>query len=298
MGILDLQALMTNSTGSQNVSIAIIDGSVYKSHPLLATENIYGIGDDSLTVCGNLSDESCFHGTYVAGVLMAIRDSSAPAICPNCKLFVRPVFFNSESTDYQRPSTTPAVLAKAILECLAAGVNIINLSLGILGVRSGLRSELDFALDLAARQNVIVVAAAGNEGTIGGTVITKHPWVIPVVASGENNKPLPTSNLGHCIGQRGLMAPGDNIVSLGGVEGYAKLSGTSVSTPIVTGMIALLWSLFPDASSGQIREAVLNISKRRKSIIPPVASAIRSYEYLVKLQTTNRYGSERKGLQS
>ena len=70
------------------------------------------------------------------------------------------------------------------------------------------------ALDHAMRRGVLVVAAAGNQATVGSTVITRHPWVIPVVAYDADGAPMGQSNFGNSIGRRGLGAPGDRVTSL------------------------------------------------------------------------------------
>ena len=49
-----------------------------------------------------------------------------------------------------------------------------------------------------------MVAAAGNQGTLGSSAITRHPWVIPVVACDLRGRPMNESNLGSSIGRRGL----------------------------------------------------------------------------------------------
>ena len=64
-----------------------------------------------------------------------------------------------------------------------------------------------------------MVAAAGNQGTVGSSVITRHPWVIPVIACDLQGRPTTESNLGSSIGRRGLAAPGENIASLGTTAG-------------------------------------------------------------------------------
>jgi hypothetical protein len=60
-----------------------------------------------------------------------------------------------------------------------------------------------------------VIVAAGNQGTLGSTAITCHPWVIPVVGYDLQGRPMNHSNLGSSIGRRGLGAPGDRITSIG-----------------------------------------------------------------------------------
>jgi subtilisin family serine protease len=112
-----------------------------------------------------------------------------------------------------------------------AGARVLNLSLAV--ARSPSRGEraLKFALDHAARRGVIIVAAAGNQGTVGGTIITSHPWVIAVAACNANGKPVNSSNLGASIGLRGLCAPGEGVTSLGAHGQTLTFGGASVATP-------------------------------------------------------------------
>ena len=113
------------------------------------------------------------------------------------------------------PSATPEELATAIIECIDAGARVINLSLALAQPSVKGEQALEQALNQAARRGVIVVAAAGNQGTLGSSAITRHPWVIPVVACDLRGRPMNESNLGSSIGRRGLSAPGDSITSLG-----------------------------------------------------------------------------------
>jgi len=139
-------------------------------------------------------------------------------------------------------------------------------------------------LNYATQRGVIVVAAAGNQGTLGSSVITRHPWVIPVVACDANGRPVNGTNLGSSIGKQGLSAPGDKITSLG-IEGQPLTSGgTSVAAPFVTGAIALLWSVFPSATAAQVKHALLTSTSRRASVVPPLMNATAAYQYL---QTNN-----------
>ena len=62
------------------------------------------------------------------------------------------------------------------------GARIINLSLALAQRSTRGEQALEEALNQAVRRGVIVVAAAGNQGTLGSSAITRHPWVIPVVA--------------------------------------------------------------------------------------------------------------------
>lgn len=222
---------------------------------------------------------ACLHGTFVAGILSARRGSAAPAICPDCALLVRPIFAEKKTANDEVPSATPEQLAQAILDCLDAGARVLNISAAI--VQPALKSEraLEEALDQAARRGVIVVAAAGNQGTVGSTAITRHPWVLPVVAYDLQGRPMSQSNLGNSIGQRGLGAPGDRITSLGARGQPLTLGGTSAAAPFVTGTIALLWSEFQAASATDVKFAVTqNRATRRTTVVPPLLNAWAAYQ--------------------
>jgi subtilisin family serine protease len=64
------------------------------------------------------------------------------------------------------------------------------------------------------------------------------------------------SNFGPSIGNRGILAPGVNINSTLSGGKYIKMSDTSCAAPFVTGTIALLWSLYPDATTEQVIYAI------------------------------------------
>jgi subtilisin family serine protease len=274
---------MERTTGSREVKIGLIDGPVMTHHPDLAGEHLRDIGGHNGATCVKANSTACMHGTFIAGILSAKRNSPAPAICPSCTLLIRPIFTDATSGREQMPSATPKELATAIIECLAAGARAINLSLALAEPSIKEEQALQEALNQALLRDAIVVAAAGNQGTLGSSAITRHPWVIPVVACDHLGRPLNESNLGNSIGRRGISAPGENITSLGATNQVLALGGTSVAVPFVTGTIALLRSEFPTASAGEIKLAVLQRSiPRRASVVPPVLDALAAYQFLAK----------------
>lgn len=274
-----LDRLMARSTGRSQVVIALIDGPVSMDHPDLSGAHIHEIPGQHGASCSLASSVACLHGTFVAGMLCARRGSSAPAICPDCTLLVRPIFTETPAADAQMPSATPEELATAITDVIGAGANVINLSAALTQPSSRGELQLEQALDYAAHRGVLVVAAAGNQGTVGSSAITRHPWVIPVVACDLQGRPTAESNLGNSIGRWGLAAPGQDIVSLGPGGKPQTSSGTSAAAPFVTGAIALLWSEFPKATAAQIKLAVTQAGKTpRRTIAPPVLNAWAAYE--------------------
>jgi subtilisin family serine protease len=281
LALVKLTALMQRTSGSPDVAIGLIDGSVVTQHPDLAGDYLRDIAGNNGARCMQTNSTACLHGTFVAGILSAKRDSPAPAICPNCSLIIRPIFAEKTTGSEHIPSATPQELAKAIIECIDAGARVINLSLALAQPSTKAEQSLEEALNQAVKRSVIVVAAAGNQGTLGSSAITRHPWVIPVVACDLRGRPMNESNLGSSIGRRGLSAPGDAITSLSAEGPPLTFSGTSVAVPFVTGTIALLWSEFPTATAAQIKLAICQASApRRVSVVPPLLDAAAAYQSL------------------
>ncbi len=277
--LVNLAPLMQLTTGKSEITVGLIDGPVAVSHPALTSENIREVSGVTRGFCATASSIACTHGTFVAGILSARRGAEAPAICPGCTLLVRPIFSEALTDMDHMPGATPEELATAIIETVDAGAHIINLSAGLVQPYSKCERQFQESLDYAAQRGAIVVAAAGNQGMIGSSCITGHPWVIPVIASDLEGRPLAFSNLGNSIGIRGLSAPGDRITSLGTGSDPPRFSGTSAAAPFVTGAIALLWSEFPGAGALDMKMAV-SPARRRKTIVPPLLDAWAAYQMM------------------
>ena len=287
--LVKLIELMERTSGSPDVTIGLIDGPVVTQHPDLAGEHLREIPGKNVGTCTQANSIACLHGTFVAGILSAKRNSPAPAICPNCTLLIRPLFSETTSGRDHMPSATPLELAAAIIESINAGARVINLSLGLAQPSTSGEQALDEALNHAVRRGAIVVAAAGNQGTLGSSAITRHPWVIPVVACTLAGRPTNESNLGSSIGRRGVRAPGEGITSLGAEGRSLTLGGTSVAVPFVTGTIALLWSEFPSATAAHIKLAMTQASApHRASVVPPLLDAAAAYQILLTANSRRR----------
>jgi subtilisin family serine protease len=285
--MVKLTALMQRTSGKAEIAIGLIDGPVAIGHPDLASNSIREVPNGLPGACTQANSAACQHGTFVSGILCARRGSPAPAICPNCTLFVRPIFVETNPRNRQMPSATPGDLAAAIIELVNADARVLNLSVALVQPSPKGERELEEALNYAARRNVILVAAAGNQGTVGSTIITRHPWVIPVAACDLQGRPISYSNLGSSIGRRGLSAPGDAVTSLGPEGSPRTWGGTSVAAPFVTGTIALLWSEFPRATATKIREAVTQTSGSRRTIVPPLLNAWAAYQAIQRIYSRN-----------
>jgi subtilisin family serine protease len=277
LALVRLGPLMAMGTGSPEIGIGLVDGPVAIDHPDLAGSNIRAIGDDYVSSQPGI--DASAHGTFVAGILVARRGSMAPAICPGCTLLVRPIFRDANADGAEATASVEDV-ADALVDCVNAGARIVNLSAATGEPTTRVVRGLRHALDHVARRGAIVVAAAGNQATLGSSEITRHPGVIPVVAYDLRGQPMRESNFGRSTGLWGLGAPGEMIVSLvPGGRSAARQSGTSFSTAFVTGTIALLWSQYPTADAARLRHA-MSFGHRRTTVIPPLMDAEAAYRAL------------------
>lgn len=277
---------MALSAGDPRVVVGLLDGPVASSHPALSGTPVRHLGTadaDSAHPAGF----SCAHGTFVGGILSAGRGSGAPAICPGCTLLVRPIFRDSaDAPASAAPSAPPHDVAAGLVECIEAGARLVNFSAALtqLPGAAGQRA-LQQALDLAAHRGVVVVAASGNEGRVGSTVVTRHPWVIPVSSCDDRGWPS-GSTLGASIGRHGLRAPGVRVTSLAAAGGTTQSSGTSAAAPFVSGALALAWSLFPSLTGATVRRAVAIAHRPSRSrLVPPLLDASALYTVVHALAT-------------
>ena len=287
LDLVKLTPLMQITGGRTETRVALIDGPVATNHAELSDTKIIELPGKIGGACHRATSVACMHGTFVAGILSAKRSSVAPAICPDCTLIIRPIFPETTSANGQMPSATPEELAAAIIDCIDAGAHVINLSAALTNPSAKGDRQIAEALGYAARRRVIIVAAAGNQAAVGSSAITHHPWVIPVIASDLRGRPIGYSNLGSSIGRQGLSAPGESIRSLA-INGHSPaFGGTSAAAPFVTGTIALLLSVFTNATAAAVKLAVTTASGiRRTTVVPPLLNAWAAYQALLSKRPT------------
>lgn len=173
-----LQSLMKSSSGHPDIVIGIIDGPIDLNHPAFQLSNIKTVRDPQFNACKNASSIACSHGTFVAGILCAKRGLPSPSICPDCKIILNPIIGedmnNTRRKDIGFPSATPEELSNAIIDSVDVGARIINLSLGLSSSSLMVYDKLQQAYDYALHKGVIIVAAAGNQGSIGNISLINH----------------------------------------------------------------------------------------------------------------------------
>lgn len=195
------------------------------------------------------------HGTHVTSIIFGQPDSPVTGIAPKCKGLIVPVFHDD------RLNLSQLDLARAIEQAVNAGAHIINISGGQLTDEGEAEGWLKRSVQLCQEKNVLIIAAAGNDGCECLHVPAALPAVLAVGAMDDKGQPIAFSNWGESYQTQGILAPGENILGAQPGGGTTRLSGTSFAAPFVTGVAALLLSLqiqrgeTPDPQ--KVREAII-----------------------------------------
>ncbi len=237
--------LLSKPSGGLGVNVAILDTGILKTHPDLKNR-IKTCKDFSgpVAIADGKCDDKNGHGTHVAGIIAADGGSDGLGIygmAPEANLFAYKVCSNNGTCWADD-------IAVALRTATDDGANIVNMSLG-----SDTPSQLiTDATNYAVSKNVLVIAAAGNDGPYVGSI--DYPGAdANVVAVGAVDKDIhipdwssrgSNSTTKPYVVEEGdieFAAPGVNIESTWKDGGYAILSGTSMATPHVAGLAAKEW---------------------------------------------------------
>jgi serine protease len=276
--LINLPEAWDITTGSSEVIVAVVDTGVLLNHPDLQGQLVDGydfISDTEISLDGdgidsnpddpgdkdNVDGSSSFHGTHVAGTIAATsnNDKGVAGIAWNTKIMPLRALGYGGGTSYD---IMEAVKYAAGLDNDSNTIpdnhaDVINLSLG-----GGGASSYEEEIYTEARQNgVIVIAAAGNDGSTEKSYPAAYEDVVSVSAVTTDKTLASYSNYGSTID---LAAPGgdstdtnqdgyiDGVLSTCGDDSsgdiemiYAFATGTSMAAPHVSGVVALMKALYP-----------------------------------------------------
>lgn len=264
------------TTGSPNVTAAVIDSGIDATHPDLSSQiwtnpgetgggrESNGIDDDGngyvddahgwdfVQGDNNPNDENG-HGTHVSGTIAASGNNGQGVAGISWNSRVMPLRVLDANG-----SGSVAGLIQAYHYAAAKGVRVVNLSL----TGSSFSSAEQDAI--AAAPNTLFVVAAGNGGSDGSgdnndtgpqyPCSYPLPNIVCVAASDQNDNRASFSNYG--AGSVDLAAPGTHILSTV-PGGYSFFDGTSMATPQVTGVASLILSVRPSESTADIKADLL-----------------------------------------
>lgn len=239
------------TTGVNKVKIAIVDTGVDLNHPDLKAKLVTGM---NIIEPGKKPMDDNGHGTHVSGIAGAATDNrvGVAGIAPDCGIMPVKVLKNGKGTDVD--------IAEGILWAADHGADVINISIGLYTKSTAMERAVKYAIN----KNVVVVSSAGNESKSSKIHLPSMiKGVIEVSATNQRDKLASFSNYAQQIS---VAAPGDKIystmptynVELTSEAGktYGVLSGTSMASPIVAGLAALLKSEDRDLSPKEIKKII------------------------------------------
>jgi thermitase len=280
------------STGSNNVVVAVIDTGVNYNHPDLAAniwinpgeiagnhidDDLNGYIDDihGWNFITNTSDpfDDNGHGTHVSGTIGAVGNNNIGVTGVNWNTKIMALkFLDASGSGYTDRAVT------AILYANANGAAVISNSWGGYGDSQSIKDAIDAS-------PAVVVCAAGNDG-ISTDTYPHYPSsytsanIISVAATDNKDQLASFSNYGPK--NVSLAAPGVNILSTLNVSGtytYSYKSGTSMATPHVSGVAALVKSVNPGLTNIQIKNIILNNVDVKSSLFGKVNTSGRLNAY-------------------
>lgn len=220
--------------GSSGVVIAILDSGIDPTHPDLAPNLLPGynfVSNNTSTADWN------GHGTIVAGAAAAIGNNSVGVAGIAWQNKILPVVI-ADSAGYALFST----IASGITWAADNGAKVANLSYAAAG-----SSTVTSAAQYALSKGMIVILAAGNCGCFDST--PENPYIVSVSATDPNDNLASFSSQGNFVD---ISAPGVSIYSTTSGGGYGGYSGTSVASPVVAGVAALMISANPSLSASDV----------------------------------------------
>ena len=234
-------------TGGNTITIAVIDTGVDLDHPDLQANIVAGIdyvNDD------NDPDDDNGHGTHVAGIAAAIGNNSTGVAGVSWAAKIMPVkVLNSAGGGYTSD------LAKGIRYAVDHGAKVINMSVGAKYSKWPCNwPDVEAELNYAVSHGVLMVVAAGNDYQYGVNCPAAYDQVIAVGSTTSSDARSSFSNYGPRLD---IAAPGSDIYSTL-IGGYGYKSGTSMATPHVAGLAALVWSFAPSLTHSQLRDVIQN----------------------------------------
>ncbi|SHH09281.1 S8 family peptidase [Massilia sp. CF038] len=245
-GIKLVQADLLPDTNAGNRKVCIIDSGVDRAHEDLVGNSANMSGQyDSGT--GNWYQDQNSHGTHVAGTIAAVNNSGLGVVGVNSNKRLKLHFVKVFGAGGWAYSST---LASAANQCATAGANVISMSLGGSGSNT---TESNAFANLASR-GILSVAAAGNAGNSSISYPAGYSSVMMVGAVNEYKQWASFSQYNSKVE---IAGPGVSVYSTVplAVKGtkYAYFNGTSMATPHVAAVAALVWSYFPSCTGAQIR---------------------------------------------
>ena len=246
MKMIGMEAAWQSGLTGAGVRVAVIDGGVYTNtgefgDRLLPGRNMLGEGQST--------EDSNGHGTFIAGIIGASKDNGVgiAGIAPGATII--PIKTSDDG------STQDGVSAQAIYAAVDEfHCDVINYSSGAKQLSSGIREAVSYAVS----KGVIIVCSTGNDGS---TTLYYPGALEDTIGVGSINKGMERSSFSHRNKSIFVVAPGEDVYSLGQSGSVKSSSGTSFSAPFVTGLAALLKEAHPEMNTADFKQILMRSCK-------------------------------------
>lgn len=246
----------SQTRGSVSFVVAVLDTGVATGHPEFVGQLVDSrfwwnyITNDP----GAEDDDPYSHGTHVTGIIAARMNNSQGVAGLAAETKILPL----KVLDRNRAGTHSGIGA-AIREAADLRAQVINLSLESLSSSQVLQDAVAYA----QAQGALVVAAAGNQGQTNPNIYpAAYPGVLAVSASDRFDRTTSYSGYKPYIGLAAPGGTGDEPVWSTLRNGYGPMYGTSMATPLVSAAAALVWTLRPAATAGEIAGILKNTADK------------------------------------
>ena len=234
------------STGDANVVVAVTDNAIQINHPDLINKVVAGRdvvdNDNDPSPCGG---NTGFHGSHVSGIVGAETNNNQGIASIGYNVSIMPIKIGNCSTGALTGGYD------GIIWAVDNGADAVNMSWGGGGVSTYGQNVCDYAWN----NGVILVAAAGNDGTSQQFYPAAYNNVISVASTTSGDSKSSFSQYGSWID---VAAPGSQILSCNEGTSYQFTQGTSMASPMVAGLVGLMISHAPSATPQDIINCLLS----------------------------------------
>ncbi len=267
----------------KEIDVAVLDTGIYDEHSSLSVER-------EIDYTGEGTNDLHGHGTHVAGII-ASSDSTYRGVAFDSDLFNVKVL-NKEGSGYGSD------VIEGIEWAIDNGAEVLSMSFGAEIDNCDGTDALSMAVDEAVSQGIVVVVAAGNSGPDEGTITTPgcSKGAITVGAVDGNDNIPSFSSRGPTDDGRtkpDLVSPGVAIISTWKDNSFESLSGTSMSTPHVSGIVALLMEVNSTLNPSEIKESLkstaLDLGLDENTQGSGRADAYESYLYVLNFTSNDEF---------
>jgi subtilisin family serine protease len=257
------QYFETQKTTKDSAELKYAYNTDYKSETLIRHDST-GTGNQFYGSPVITSTADLSHGTHVAGIIAAVRNNNKGVDGIAGNVLIMPIIATTGIGDERDKD-----IANGIRYAVDNGARIINMSFS--KRYSPYKKLVDSAVRYAEQKHVLIIHAAGNEGNNNDTA---NYYPVARYRNGKKasnfitvgwSRPLFNYRLAHPYSGYGksnvdVFAPGSDIFSTVPGDLYDYKSGSSMSTPCVTGVAALLLSYFPDLTTEQVKDIIMRSS--------------------------------------